>query len=47
MTEPILQKDDATQEEIDAECEALQTAIQALVPLENQSSSANWLQLKS
>lgn len=35
----ILQKDDATQAEIDAECEALQTAIQALVPLENQSSS--------
>ena len=35
----ILQKDDATQEEIDAECEALQTAIQALVPLEKQSSS--------
>ena len=35
----VLQKDDATQAEIDAECEALQTAIQALVPLENQSSS--------
>lgn len=35
----ILQKDDATQAEIDAECEALQTAIRALVPLENQSSS--------
>ena len=35
----VLQKNDTTQAEVNAESEALQTAIQALVPLENQSSS--------
>ena len=35
----VLQKNDTTQAEVNAESEALQTAIQALVPLENRSSS--------